>query len=63
MAYLENALQLKKGDAMCHRVLGLVYDEAGDKEKAVFHYQRAVDLDPKNAGDEPIRERLKALKR
>ena len=59
---LQKAMKLGKDEGLCHRVLGLVHDESGEKEKAIFHYQRAVDLDPTNAGDQAIQDRLKAVK-
>lgn len=61
--YLEKALALHEEDGLCHRLLGLVYEELGDKRSAELHYERAVALDPSVAGDAVIRERLQELKR
>ncbi len=34
--------------AAAHNDLGALYHERGDKEKALFHYQRAQELEPEN---------------
>jgi tetratricopeptide (TPR) repeat protein len=45
---LEKFLQVNPDYALAHNDLGFLYYGKGDKEKAVAHYERAVELDPKN---------------
>ncbi|MBM4329737.1 MAG: tetratricopeptide repeat protein [Deltaproteobacteria bacterium] len=45
---LEKLIQLNPDYALVHNDLGFLYFEKGEKEKALTHYERAVELDPKN---------------
>jgi Tfp pilus assembly protein PilF len=60
--YLDKALALDPNNAMCHRVLGSVYDQMADKPHALEHYERAIALDPSVAGDADIKQRVAELK-
>jgi radical SAM superfamily enzyme YgiQ (UPF0313 family)/tetratricopeptide (TPR) repeat protein/glycosyltransferase involved in cell wall biosynthesis len=45
---LEKFLQVNPDYALAHNDLGYLCYEKGEKEKALAHYERAVELDPKN---------------
>jgi tetratricopeptide (TPR) repeat protein len=45
---LEKFLQVNPDYALAHNDLGFLYYEKGEKEKALNHYEKAVELDPKN---------------
>jgi len=61
--HLGRALEVNPSKGACHRVLGLIRDETGDREKAAFHYKGAMRLDPSTADDDHVRRRLKELER
>jgi tetratricopeptide (TPR) repeat protein len=61
--HLEAALAIRPADAAVHRVLALAYDALGDSARAVSHYARAAELDPRVAAEESIRRRVDALKK
>lgn len=56
---LEKALLLNDEDNLCHRLLGIVDVQLGDKQSAVLHFERAIALDP---SDTATKERLHKLK-
>jgi tetratricopeptide (TPR) repeat protein len=60
--YLEKALAVNANDAPSHRVLAMVYDHLGDKSKAVFHFQRAIELEPGLPNADYVRQRLDVLR-
>jgi tetratricopeptide (TPR) repeat protein len=60
--HLEAVLAAREGDAPAHRVLALAYDDLGDGPKALAHYTRAAELDPKTADEEHVRRRIAALR-
>jgi Tfp pilus assembly protein PilF len=41
---------------------GEYYEKTGDNEKALEHYQKAVDLDPKNKEHQEALKRIKKKK-
>ncbi|MBW1783642.1 MAG: tetratricopeptide repeat protein [Deltaproteobacteria bacterium] len=45
---LERVVEIYPDYALAHNDLGVLYFKEGEKEKAVFHYERAADLDPEN---------------
>jgi len=45
---LEKLLQANPDYGVAHNDLGFLYYEKGEKKKALDHYERAVELDPKN---------------
>ncbi len=51
----KKAIELRDTYARAHDMLGLCYQNQGDTEKAIHHYERAVTLDPN------LREAQKAL--
>jgi tetratricopeptide (TPR) repeat protein len=59
---LEKALAINEKHGLSHRVMGMVYDEMDDRANAIRHFERAVELDPENAGDDYVRRRLHDLK-
>lgn len=59
--HLKNALKFGNDDQACHRLLGMVYDQIGDRKNAVLHYQRAVELSGA-AAEEWLIDRLDALR-
>jgi tetratricopeptide (TPR) repeat protein len=46
IAALEKLLSRTPGSALAHNDLGVLYANVGNKEKALEHYRRAVELDP-----------------
>ncbi len=48
MAKLQNLIREFPGDARAHNDLGVLLYNKGDKEKAQFHYEKAVSLNPGN---------------
>jgi tetratricopeptide (TPR) repeat protein len=56
--YLEQALAINEKHYPSHRVLGMVYDDMGDRAKAIAHFERAIELDPEIGQDEYVRSRL-----
>jgi Tfp pilus assembly protein PilF len=60
--HLEAVLATRPDDAPAHRVLALAYDDLGDGPKALAHYTRAAELDPKTGEEEHVRRRIEALK-
>ena len=61
--YLEKALAQDDRIGDYHRVLGMVHDEMGNTVKAVFHYRKALELDPTIASDAHVRRRLTELQK
>jgi Flp pilus assembly protein TadD len=57
--YLEKALLQDQQYTLCHRLLGMVYEQLGDTSNAVLHYERAIALDPSDTG---VKELLRQLK-
>ncbi|MCM8774978.1 MAG: tetratricopeptide repeat protein [Candidatus Omnitrophica bacterium] len=61
--YYELAVQLVPSDAWAHHNLGIVYDYyLRDREAAISHYQRYLQLEPFHEHANRIRERLLDLK-
>jgi tetratricopeptide (TPR) repeat protein len=46
LGLLLEALKLDEWNAQAHNLAGVVYNEAGESERAIFHLSRALDLDP-----------------
>ncbi len=42
----ESAIQIKPNSAAAYHYLGVIYDEMGQLETAIIHYQKAIQLDP-----------------
>jgi Flp pilus assembly protein TadD len=59
---LVRALELQADHAPTHRVLAMVYDQFGDRDKARTHYERAVTLDSAIASEEHVQQRLTDLR-
>jgi len=45
---LEKLVAIDKEHALAHNDLGVLFSECGELEKALFHYERAVELAPEN---------------
>ena len=45
----EEALRYNPMDARSHYYLGMVYAEIIDGDRAIYHWQKAIDLEPENA--------------
>jgi tetratricopeptide (TPR) repeat protein len=63
VGHLEAVLAAHPADAPAHRVLAFVYDDLGDGPKALAHYTRAAELDPRTAAEEHVRRRIEALRK
>ncbi len=61
--YLEQALAINEKDCSSHRVLGMVYDDTGDRAKAIMHFERAIELDSGIGQHDYFRNRLHELKK
>jgi tetratricopeptide (TPR) repeat protein len=48
ISQLEKKIQANPDDALSHNDLGVLYYKAGDKEKALLHYEQAAKLEPAN---------------
>lgn len=51
-AAFRKALTLDPGEAQAHKFLGDIYDQRGEAEAALHHYELAARLDPNDAGIE-----------
>ena len=47
---LENIVQRKPNDANIHNYMGFSFRKKGMLEKSAYHYERALDIDPKHLG-------------
>jgi len=50
--YLNNAISLDKGYGSAHNLLGWVYDDTGDYDRAIESYQKALEIALKEFGPE-----------
>ena len=60
VAYLEHNLSLNPDDAVAHYMAAMTFEELEENDKAIFHYERAMELMPQLATY--IRSALEALK-
>ena len=60
--HLRRALTVGGKDGLCHRLLGMVHDQMGEMTNSLFHYQRAIEVDPAIAKDAHVSRRLMELK-
>jgi|SRR3989344_6538010 len=60
---LEKALSIKPDDALINYNLGLVYGKNGDFDKALKHFAKFLNLDPKHKEAPKIKELIKKIKR
>ena len=44
MAYLNRALAVDEGQGGTHRLMGLIYRNLGDRDQAIRHFERAIEL-------------------
>ena len=47
---LENIVQRKPNDANIHNYMGFSFRKKGMLEKSAYHYERALDIDPRHLG-------------
>ncbi|MDZ4685914.1 MAG: tetratricopeptide repeat protein [Planctomycetaceae bacterium] len=43
-AYLEKALTANDNSGLSHRLLGIIHEQMGDRERAIRHYERTIEL-------------------
>lgn len=56
-------LALNENNPAAHSLLGALYDAKGDIEKAIRHYERAVELNPSGFSDLQKLDRLRSMQR
>lgn len=59
---LEKALAIKPDNALINYNIGLVYGKNGDFDKALKHFEKFLDLDPKHKEAQKIKELVKKIK-
>lgn len=59
---LVQALAIDSAHSASHRMLAIIYDDEGERERALFHYQRAMALNEALANDDDLKQRVRELK-